>query len=202
MHSRFSVVVAFLLVALVLSHAFGKDEKRGKRLVATDGQRRNLDSKSKGKKGTPEDDGVSNDANDDPFMCQDFPETWDESLLVAEAKQWPDAAKSQPPLDLSGEYLPAGVTLPPGIKCAQRIWQECLEITITGGCINEAVRCAESVYRCVFRLTPNIVYTYMYTHSPSFRQENKSAVALFTTTLWTTPMSILTWLEISCALES
>ncbi len=68
--------------------------------------------------------------------CDKHPNTWEEALLMQEKKQWPKAADSQPSINLSGVYLfndpPAGKT------CYQYVWQECLELTITGGCTDNA----------------------------------------------------------------
>jgi hypothetical protein len=70
------------------------------------------------------------------LRCDKHPSTWEEALLVQERKQWPKAADTQPSINLAGVYLfndpPAGKT------CYQYVWQECLELTITGGCIDNA----------------------------------------------------------------
>ena len=68
--------------------------------------------------------------------CNKHPETWEEALLREEKKQWPQAARKQPPINLSGVYLFNGV--PEGKTCRQYIWQECLEVTIAGGCTDNA----------------------------------------------------------------
>lgn len=69
--------------------------------------------------------------------CENHPKTWDEALHKAEMKQWPQAANKQPSIDLSGVYLfPSQGDS--NETCQQVIWQECLELTITGGCTDNA----------------------------------------------------------------
>ena len=63
--------------------------------------------------------------------CNRHPATWEESLAKAEGKQWPEAAKTQHSINLSGVYISSA---PDGQTCRQQIWQECLELTINGGC--------------------------------------------------------------------
>jgi hypothetical protein len=68
--------------------------------------------------------------------CDKHPSTWDEALLMQEKKQWPRAEDTQTSINLAGVYL---FNDPPeGKTCYQYVWQECLELTITGGCTDNA----------------------------------------------------------------
>lgn len=68
--------------------------------------------------------------------CDSHPSTWEEALLMQEKKQWPKAADAQPSINLAGVYLFENP--PSGKTCYQYVWQECLELTITGGCTDNA----------------------------------------------------------------
>lgn len=74
--------------------------------------------------------------------CQGHPKSWDAALIEAEKKQWPQAASKQPGIDLTGAYLFPGA--PSGQTCQQIIWQECLEVTIAGGCTDNATGSVKS----------------------------------------------------------
>jgi len=63
--------------------------------------------------------------------CELHPSTWENSLANEELKQWPEAAETQHSINLSGVYTSSA---PEGQTCRQQIWQECLELTINGGC--------------------------------------------------------------------
>lgn len=70
--------------------------------------------------------------------CGTHPTTWEEALLREEKKQWPQAADTQPAINLTGVYLFKNP--PEGQTCRQYIWQECLELTIAGGCVDNATQ--------------------------------------------------------------
>lgn len=65
------------------------------------------------------------------LRCYLHPTTWEQALADEELKQWPKAAQYQHSINLTGVYTS---NAPDGQTCRQQIWQECLELTINGGC--------------------------------------------------------------------
>ena len=79
---------------------------------------------------------LSNGIKKRALNCGKHPKTWEEALLIQEGKQWPKAADAQPAINLAGVYL--FNESQNDRTCYQYVWQECLEITITGGCTEDA----------------------------------------------------------------
>lgn len=70
--------------------------------------------------------------------CNTHPTTWEEALLREEKKPWPTAAGKQPAINLTGVYLFNKKSESDPKTCRQYIWQECLELTIAGGCTDDS----------------------------------------------------------------